>query len=218
MSQKDTERISKFQNDSKNQYSRGLKEAAQKLEKEIKEKYEIDSDLIGVELFDHIIETKTADIKGSGDEDILKNPEVIKLLNQHSREKKAWAKELQDKLDSKEKEINEQILFREIESAAIAEFENLNPILPEDAKKAKALKDVLINDLKKFKHQKDKEGYSVLKEDGSLLMDDHGYPVTFQSHVKSVAEKYFDFKKAEESPVPGIITRCRKQESQYAKR
>jgi hypothetical protein len=207
LSQKDTERITKFQTDSKNQYSRGLKEAAQKIEKEIKEKYEIDSDAIGVELIDHIIETKVSEVKGSDGEDVLKHPDVIKHLNalvkQHGKEKKALLDEMEQKIKNKENEIMEANTFKEVESAAIAEFESLNPILPEDPKKAKALKDILVNELKKFKHNKDKDGFSVLKEDGSVLMDEHGYPVTFSTHVKGIAERYFDFKKAEERSSSG---------------
>ncbi len=80
--QKDAERIKKLSGDKTNQYNRGLKEGAEKLEKQLKEKYEVDSDLIGVELFDSIIETKIADIKGAGPDDVLKHPDVIKALNE----------------------------------------------------------------------------------------------------------------------------------------
>ena len=208
--QKDTARISKLTTDKTNQYNRGLKEGAEKLEKAIKDKYEVESDLIGVELFDHVVETKVADVKGATSEDIMKNPEVIKLINTHSKEKKALAKEWEDKLHAKEDEINQNNLFKEVESAALAEFENLNPILPEDAKKAKALKDVFIAEVKKQKYQKGNDGYSVLKDDGTLSMDEKGYPVTFASHIKNIADTYFDFKKAEERSSSGLTEEQKK--------
>jgi len=199
---KDAERTTKFQSDAKNQYSRGLKEAAQKLEKEIREKYDVDSDLIGVELLDHIIETKTAEVKGAGSEDVLKHPDVIKLINQHLKEKKTLDKEWQTKLENKEKEVNRNNLMSKIKSQALAEFRNLNAILPEDAKKAQALEDVLLQGLDKYNYQETEDGFSVLKEDGTSLLDEHGYPVTFQTHVKAHAERFFDFKKAEERSSP----------------
>lgn len=203
---RDAERVKKLSTDKQNQYNRGLKEGAEKLERAIKEKYEIDSDLIGVELFDFVIETKVV-TGATGDEDVLKNPEVIKHINQlvtqHGKEKKALLKEMEEKLKNKENEILEANMFKDIEASALVEFESLNPILPEDPKKAKALKDILISELKKYKHSKDKDGFSVLKEDGSVLTDDHGYPVTFQSHVKNIADKYFDFKVAEERSSSG---------------
>lgn len=192
---KDAERLKKFTGDKTSQYNRGLKEGAEKLEKSLKEKYEVESDLIGDELFDFIVETKVADIK-KGEGDILKHPEVIKLQNSWLREKKVIDKDWQKKLDDKEREVNESNLFKDVESAGLAEYESLNPILPEDPKKAKALKDIVISEMKKSKYQKEGESYSVLGADGAVLKDEHGYPVTFNSHIKGIAEKYFDFKQA----------------------
>ena len=57
--------------------------------------------------------------------------------------------------------------------------------------------------MKKYKHQKVGDSYVVLKEDGTPLQDDHAYNVTFQDHVKGIAERYFDFKKAEERSSSG---------------
>jgi hypothetical protein len=204
--QKDTARIQKLITDRTSQYNKGFKEGAEKLEKAIKEKYEVESELTGVDLFDHVVETKVADVKGAAPEDVMKHPEVIKLINTHTKEKKNLAKEWQDKLDAKESEINQNNLFKDVESAALAEFENLNPILPEDARKAKALKDVFIAEVKKHKHQKEGDGFSVLKDDGTLLTDEKGFPVTFASHIKNIAETYFDFKTAEERSSSGLKT------------
>jgi hypothetical protein len=200
---KDSERIAKLSTDSKNQYSRGIKEAAQKLEKDIKEKYEVESDLIGVELFDFIVESKLADVKTADPTEVLKHPEVIRALNAKDKELKAKDKELIEKLKAKEDEIHSSNLFKEVETSALAEFENLNPILPGDAKKAAALKNILVGDLRKNKYQKDGEQFVVLKEDGTPLQNEHGYNVTFQDHVKGNAEKYFDFKKAEDRSSSG---------------
>lgn len=203
LAQKDAERITKLTTDKTNQYNRGLKEGALKLERELKEKYDVESDLIGVELFDHIVETKLTDVKTKGDTDIMAHPEVIKLVNKHSKELKDKDKELNDKIKAKEDEINASNLFKEVESSALSVFDSLNPILPADAKKAKALKDVLISELKKNKYQKDGEQYVVLKEDGTPLQNDHGYSVTFDDYVKGHAEKYFDFKAAEDRSSSG---------------
>jgi hypothetical protein len=200
---KDSERITKLSGDSKNQYSRGLKEAAQKIEKEIKEKYEVDSDLIGVELFDFIVEQKLSGVTVP-DGDVTKNPEYIRLINQHAKEKKLWDKELQTKLEAKEREISEANLFKEIESIGLAEFDKLRPILPGDPLKAQRQKnDLFIAELKKYKYQKDGESPVVLKQDGTTLMDEHGYPVAFTNHVKTIAEKSFEFKTAEDRSSPG---------------
>jgi hypothetical protein len=201
--QKDAARITKLSSDKTNQYNRGLKEGAEKLEKALKEKYDVESDFIGVELFDHIIEAKVAEVKGAGEGEVMKHPDVIKALNEKDKALKAKDKELIDKLKAKEDEINAANLFKEVESFGLAEFDNLNPILPADAKKAKALKDVLTSDLKKYKYQKDGDGYIVLKEDGTPLQDAHGNNVNFKDHIKEHAEKYFDFKTAEDRSSSG---------------
>ena len=206
LERKDAERITRLSADKDNQYKRGLKEGALKLEKVLKEKYEVDSDLIGVELLDHVIEMKLADVKGADDTEVLKHPEVIKALNEKDKLLRAKDKEIADKLKAKEDEINAANLFKEVESSAIAEFESFNPILPADAKKAKALKDILVSELKKNKYQKDGDQYVVLKEDGTPLQNDHGYNVTFQDHIKGHAERYFDFKKAEDRSSSGNRT------------
>ena len=201
--QKDAERIKKLSTDKTNQYNRGLKEGAEKVEKAIKEKYEVESDLIGVELFDHVIETKLSDVKGADPAEVMKHPEVIKALNEKDKALKAKDKEWQTKLEAKERDINKANLFNEVKAKALAEFDNLKPILPEDAKKAQALKDVLVNELVKFNYQKDGDGFVVLKEDGTPLQNDHGYNVAFSDHIKGHAERYFDFKAAEDRSSAG---------------
>lgn len=200
---KDTERISKLSVEKTNQYNRGLKEGATKLEKEIKEKYEVDSDLMGIELFDHVIETKVGEIQKANPEDALKHPEVIKALNEKDKALKAKDKEWEKKLTEKEAEINRANLFNRVKEKALLEFEKLNPILPENADKAQALKDVFIEKIKMFNYQIEGEDLIVLKEDGTQLQNPQGYGITFADHIKGHAEKYFDFKTAEDRNSPG---------------
>lgn len=201
--QKDAERIKKLSTDKTNQYNRGLKEGAEKVEKAIKEKYEVESDLIGVELFDHVIETKLSNVKDKSGTDIMAHPEVIKLVNQHSKALKDKDKEKEEAVKKIQSEIESNNLFKQVEDSALVRFESLNPILPADAKKAKALKDILVADLKKNKYQKVGDDYVVLNEDGTPLQDEHGHSITFEDHVKGHAERYFDFKAAEDRSSSG---------------
>ena len=73
-SEADTTRIKKLKEDASSQYKRGLKEGATKIESELKDKYEIDSELVGLELVDHIIEDKTK-TQSDADGDITKHPQ-----------------------------------------------------------------------------------------------------------------------------------------------
>lgn len=203
LEKKDAERITKLSADKTSQYNRGLKEASLKLEKELKEKYDVESDLLGVELVGHIVETKLAEVKGADPGEVMKHPEVIKALSEKDKALKAKDKEKEDAIKSIRIEMENENLFKQVESSALAEFDNLNPILPEDAKKATALKAVLVSELKKNKYQKNGDEFVVLKEDGTPLQNDHGYNVTFADHIKGHAERYFDFKVAEDRSSPG---------------
>lgn len=203
LERKDAERITKLSTDKTNQYNRGLKEASLKLEKDLKEKYEVESDLIGVELFDHIVETKLAEVEKADPGEVMKHPEVIKALSEKDKALKAKDKEKEDAIKTIKIEMENENLFKQVESSALAEFDNLNPILPEDAKKATALKAVLVSELKKNKYQKNGDEFVVLKEDGTPLQNDHGYNVTFADHIKGHAERYFDFKVAEDRSSAG---------------
>jgi hypothetical protein len=224
LEQKDADRIAKLKLDVTSKYDEGFKKGIQSIEKKIKDKYEFESDAIGVELIDSIIETKLADVR-IPDGDVTKNPEYIRLINQHAKDKKAWDKELQTKLAAKEQELSEANLFKEIESIGLAEFDKLRPILPADPMKAQRQKnDLLLAELKKYKYQKDGESPVVLKQDGTTLLDEHGYPVTFSNHVKSIAEKSFEFKAAEDrnspgnnnnNPPPGTKVKKPKDEAEY---
>jgi hypothetical protein len=210
---KDSERVKKFNKTTTDQYGAGFKKGAASIEDAIKEKYAVDSELLGVELFDHIVETKIAEVKGAAPEDVMKHPDVIKLINQHARDKKTWDKEWQLKLDAKAEEINQTNLFKEVEDAALVDFDSFGVILPEDPKKAKALKDVYIAEVKKRKHQKEKDGFSILGEDGkTVLTDEHGYPVSFTDSNRSIAERYFDFKVAEERSSAGLTEEQKKKQ------
>ena len=204
LERKDAERITRLSADKDNQYKRGLKEGALKLEKVLKEKYEVDSDLIGVELLDHVIEMKLADVKGADDTEVLKHPEVIKALNEKDKLLRAKDKEIADKLKAKEDEINETILLREVESFGLAEFDALNPILPQDAKKAKTQKDFFLSKFKEGKRfQKTDNGFIVKDKDGNPLKDEHGYDISFKDYIKGTAGDIFDFKKAEDRSSSG---------------
>ncbi len=203
LERKDADRIKKLSDEKTGQYNRGLKEAATKLERELKEKHGIESELIGVELVDFILEQKVGEVKKAGSEDILKHPEVIRLISEHGKALKLKDKELKEKLDAKEQEINRANLLQKVKAKALAELENLKPILPEDAKKATNLKNILIADLEKNGYQENGEEFIVLKEDGTPLQDAHANNVSFSELVKGTAEKYFDFKKADDRSSAG---------------
>ena len=194
-SETDASRVKKLKEDGNNQYKRGLKEGAGKIEAELKDKYDIESDLIGVELFEHILTKKMDEVKGTG-EDVTKHPEFLKLKLETDKLLKAKDKEWQKKLEEQQTTFNKQLVFSKVKDRAIAELENLKPILPEDSKKAMKWKEKFIDEISRFEYQEQDGTFVPLKE-GKPITDSHGYSKTFADHIKDTAEDFFEFQAAE---------------------
>ena len=93
-------------------------------------------------------------------------------------------------------------MFSKVKERAFAELDNLRPILPEDAKKAKKWKEKYIEDLRAYEFIEDSNGIVVLK-DGKPLQDSHGYNESFADLVKETASEIFDFQTADDRTSPG---------------
>ncbi len=192
----DASRIKKLKSDSADQFKRGLKEGAEKIEKAVKDKYGVESDNIGVELIDEIFEQKIAEVKVNTD-DVTKHPEYIKLQRSIEKQLKAKDTEWQGKLEESEKNHKKQSVFTKVKEKALAELDALKPILPEDAKKAQKWREKFIEEFSKYEYQEQEDGEIVALKDGKPIQDSHGYGKTFTDHVKETAADFFEFKTAE---------------------
>jgi len=200
----DASRISKYKSDSDSQYKRGIKEAAEKLERELKEKFELDSDLKGVDLIDHLVVSKVEEAKSAGTKDITKHPEFIKMQVSIDKQLKDRDKEWEMKLQAKETEFNKSRLFEKVREKALLNLTSRNPILPNDPRKAQVWRDTYLNDLRQANYMEDETGeLIVLAPSGEKLQTPHGKNITFDEFEKETAEKYFEYPKAEERSSPG---------------
>lgn len=197
----DSARVSKLKEDADSQYKRGQSEVASKLERKLKEKYEVDSDLMGVELFDYILSEQIKKVKGSG-EDISAHPEYIKLKLENDKALKAKDKEWQKKIDELEGVHKKQMMFSRVKDKAFAELDNLRPILPEDSRKAQRWKEKFIEEFNNFEFQ-EQDGNFIIMKDGKPLQDSHGYTKSFADHVRDTASEFFDFQTAEQRSSSG---------------
>ena len=191
----DSARVTKLKEDSKSQYGRGQKEVAAKLEAKLKEKYEVDSDLTGVELIDLILAQEVGKVKTDG-KDISAHPDFVKARIEHEKELKATVKEWQAKLNERDAEFQKQTVFTKVKERALAELRNLRPILPEDARKAQRWEDKFVDEFKSFEYQ-EHDGSFVIMKDGKALEDSHGHPKSFTDYVKETASDFFDFQTSE---------------------
>ena len=188
----DADRIKEYKTQNDSQYKRGIKEGASKIEKEIREKYEFDSDLVGVDLIDSLVVKKIEEASQSH-KDISKHPEYIKLQVSIDKQLKDRDKEWESKLTEKEKEFNKAKLFDRVRDRALANLDSRKPILPEDPRKAQKWKDTYLSELRNGNYMEDGDNIIVLDAEGKPLQTAHGKPVTFDEYEKEIADGYFEY-------------------------
>jgi len=189
----DTKRVAKLNTDKTSQYNRGIKEGAEKIEKEIKTKYG-ESDLIGVDLVDSIVVKQVEEATKAGTKDISKHPEYIKLQTDIGKQLKERDGEWQKKLDLKESEFKRAVTFDKIRSKALMFLESSKAILPADVNKAANWKATYLNELNGFNYLENEDGtFTVLDKEGNALKDGHSNIRTFDEVIKECADKYFDY-------------------------
>lgn len=194
----DEKRIAKFTTEKTSQYNRGIKEGASKIEKELKEKYDVESEVIGVELVDSIVLKQVEEATQAGSKDISKHPEYIKLQNDIDKRLKERDKDWSEKMELKDKEHQSEKLFSKIRDKALVNLDSRKPILPGDPRKAQVWKDTYLNELRTYNYQESEDGTPiVLDKEGNMLKDTHGYAISFDEFEKSIAEKYFEYPKSE---------------------
>jgi hypothetical protein len=201
----DAQRITKYKSDSDSQYKRGVKEGASKIEKEVKEKYELDSDLLGVDLVDQLVVKKIEEAKAAGTKDITKHPEYIKLQVSIEKQLKDRDKEWQEKIEAKEREYSKAKLFEKVRDKALLQLSELNPILPTDVRKSQVWKETFLNDLRQASYMEGEDGtLIVLNAEGKPLQTPHGKNVTFDEFAKETADKYFEYPVSQERSSAGL--------------
>ena len=198
----DALRVTNQKEDRSSQYKRGLKEASQKLEKEIKTKYEVESDLQGVELVDSIVLSKVEETKGVT-KDISKHPEMLKARAEWEKEQKKRDEDWQEKLKAKDLEFTKTVLMDKVKTKGSVLLDELKPIMPEEPYKAAQWRQVFLNELISYNFQEHDGDFIVLDKDGSALKDAHGYDRKFKEFIKDIADKYFSFQKAVERTSSG---------------
>lgn len=205
----DANRIAKARERQQQQYDRGLKEGASKIEKAIRVKYSIESDAIGVELLDAVIESQTAELnsklekKMTKDDDFEKHPKYLTLKQDFEKQLKAKDADWGTKLTEKESEWNRKETLAKVAKLAFNELDN-GYVLPENNDRASALKEVMQREIESVNYSFDDEGNPIiLDKENKPLTDKHGYLVQFKDHVNGLASKYFDKKVANERESPG---------------
>jgi hypothetical protein len=198
----DATRIKRQKEERDSQYNRGLKEASQKFEKDLKSKYEVESELVGVDLVDSIVLSKVDETKGAT-KDISKHPEMLKARVEWEKEQKKRDTEWQTKLEARDKEFKIAILKDKVKTKGSVFLDALNPLLPPEPEKAAQWRQVFLNDLLSHDYGEGDDDFTPLDKEGNPLKDAHGYTRKFKEFHKEVADKYFSYQKAEDRSSAG---------------
>lgn len=175
------------------QYSRGKKETMEAFEKEVKEKYSLESDKIGIELVEEAVSSQVKTKPKLTDDDVKKHPVYLEL------EKNSVTKEqyetLKGEFDGFKKNQEKSKKLLEVNEFVLRELELLKPVVSENA-------EVRINRQKDFLKKFEQWDYQlqdgsdplILDADGNRIEDGHGNPVAWKDFVKKNASLYYDFK------------------------
>lgn len=205
--QKDAERVASLKPDTKkiqdDFYKKGMSESLSDFEKRIATKYALKTDKKGLEFIDELIEKyKDSSADMNDDEKVKKSKIFIDELEKWNAEKTELQSKFTNDFDTYKKQVEKDRLFTLVSGDALVEFENMKPILPDDAQKAANLKKVFINELAAMDYEI-RDGKKILKDkEGNDLTDSHGNRIPFEVFVKQTAEKYFEFYKADDKNAP----------------
>lgn len=197
----DADRFKKSKSENSDQYKRGIKEGASKVEKAVKDKYDVDSDLEGVELIDFIIADKIGEAKGNI-EDITKSPEFLRHLHEWEKLSKLRDKEWEQKIADKDREFTKKSILSKIDKRALDRLDKRKPLLSDDVAKAQRWKGKYLDEFHSFDFQEKDDDFIILK-DGEPLKDSHGHMVSFDNFADQTADAYFDFPTADDRSSPG---------------
>ena len=172
-------------------YKKAQKDVLGKLEADLKSEYSITTDKTGTELVKEIVAARVAN-PGAISEDLVKrHPAYLTLENSVNDKVTAATKEATEKVTELEKSYTRREQFQTVKAKAIAAFDALNPILPDNAQAAEKRRERFVKDLEagtNFELTPSGE-VLLLDKEGKRREDSHGNPVKFSDHVKSITDE-----------------------------
>jgi hypothetical protein len=202
--EKDAERVAKQKKVLKDQTDKAFKDGATKIERELKEKFELDSDLTGIELVNHLLETKTEEatqkfeeLKKSKlkDDDFEKHPKFAALKLEQEKQLKLKDKEWEDRIKKMEAEQTRKETFDKIRKMALLELDS-EFVMPENAERSNAYREIVLEKLEAENYMFVEDTPVILEKDGKTREDAHGKTVNVKDFIQTIAGKYFDKKVA----------------------
>lgn len=180
-------------------YAKAKKEERELFERELKEKFGVESDAKGVDLIEAIV-TEKAGEAGKGkkgevtEDDVKKHPVYQTLETKYRRDLTAKDAEWKTKLEEVETNYKKNETFGTVKSKALNLLDGLKPILPGNPEIAANQKNWFVSALEGYEYEIQGDRTVVMK-DGKVVEDSHGNSLGFDELVKSKASQFFEFQK-----------------------
>lgn len=174
------------------QYSRGKKESLTEFEKEVREKYGLETEKQGIELIELAVNSQVKSKPKLTDDDVKKHDLYLAL--EKDRVPKEDYEKLKEEFDQFKQNQDKAEKFREIRKSVIIELEKLNPILSDNAEVRQTRQDDFLSKFEKYDYQIGENSDPLVLENGSRKEDKHGNPIVFKDFVKDIASLNYDFK------------------------
>ena len=186
--------------DTKPAFQDGFKKAQgeilTKFEKDLKEKFGLESDKMGLELVEEVVSKKSEGGQG-GDvtEDAIKRSKVFQDMESNLKKQVTTVKtEYETKINEIQDGYKAEKTFSNVSQKALQIFNGLNPILPQNKTVADNQVKFFVNTLKDFKFDVQDERIVVMDKEGKVIEDGHGNSRSFEDIVKETASGLFEFK------------------------
>lgn len=191
--QKNVDTSGKFQEG----YAKAKKEERINFENEVKEKYGIESDKIGVELIDALIVDKLSKVKTKGDltDDDVKRHQVYQdLESRYKTDLKNKDEEWMSKVEEIQNNHKAEKVFSIVKDKGLQMLDAMNPVLPQNGEVANNQKGWFLRALKDYDFDVQENNRVVVLKDGKVVTDNHGNSLDFQDLVKNTASQFFEFR------------------------
>lgn len=172
-------------------YQKAAKQERQKLESEIREKFGVQSDKIGVDLVKDIVDAKS---QSTTTDDIKTHPDYIKLerkLNTEFVPKTDYDK-VNETFEEFKKGVEKDKTVDKVKEDARKHFRGLNPILSKDPKRAANQEAEFLKKLENFDYQVQEDGNHLIMKDGQRLENQNMNPIPFSEFIKDKTLELFD--------------------------
>ena len=174
-------------------YKKGKEESLSKLEKQIKEKYGIQSEKLGVELVEEIITEKSKPVET--EEETVKRSKTYqdletRLKGELKTQKETYEQQITDINSQTQREKTLSVANKK----ALDIFAGLEPVLPTSKQVADNQIGWFLKSMEEYDFDVQDDRIVVMK-DGKVVQDGHGNSRTFDDIVKEKAGKFFEFKK-----------------------